>query len=267
MISALHAKEDLLNDLKRLGIRPGDGIFVHSSMKAIGYTVGGPRTVVEALLQSVAERGLIAMPGFSTDAYFPPDLEKADLSPEDIEWIENAVPGFDPHRSPTSGVGIVAETFRTWPDTHRSAHPAVSVCLNGADAAHYASDHSLAWATGEHSPIGRLLNRPSTKILLIGVGWNRCTPLHTAETFAKHRRTKTRRMKTGGSKGKWVEEPDVADDVNRLFPAVGAAFEQTGAVTFGTFGAAQCRVCNLKDLIEFASVWIDRANEESGDRR
>ncbi|MEM8744753.1 MAG: hypothetical protein AAGF14_08985, partial [Pseudomonadota bacterium] len=61
-----------------------------------------------------------------------------------------------------------------------------------------------------------------------------------------------------------IETPDGADDMNRLFPAVGEAFEQTGAVSFGIVGDASCRLCDFLDLIGFASAWIGDANGRSG---
>ncbi|MEM8811460.1 MAG: AAC(3) family N-acetyltransferase [Pseudomonadota bacterium] len=265
MTSKTHTQASLRYDLTALGIREGDGLFVHASMKAVGFVVGGPRTIIESLQAAVGEAGLIGMPGFSTDAYFPPDADRSALSPEEVARIEDAVPGFDPVKSPTSGMGVIAETFRTWPRTLRSDHPAVSICLNGADAETYREEHSLAWATGERTPLGRLRYRRAMKILLIGVAWNRCSALHTAEAVAEHRRTKTRRFKNGGGGGSWIETPDVADDMNRLFPAVGEAFEQTGAVSFGTFGDAPCRLCDFRGLIGFASTWIGDANRRSGD--
>jgi len=137
--------------------------------------------------------------------------------------------------------GQVTETFRTWPGTKRSDHPAVSICLNGKKANDFLKEHSLAWATGEKTPLGKLRDRHAMKILLIGVGWNRCSALHTAETFAQHKRTKMRRFKNGGPNGSWIETPDVADDMNRLFPAIGEAFEKTGAVSFGKFGGLNPR--------------------------
>jgi aminoglycoside 3-N-acetyltransferase len=53
--------------------------------------------------------------------------------------------------------------------------------------------------------------------------------------------------------------------MNRLFPAVGEAFEKTGAVSFGTFGDADCKTCDFRHLVDFASDWIDYANKQSGD--
>ena len=265
MAFAFHTRSTLLDDLHSLGVRKGDGLFVHASMKAIGYIVGGPRTLVETLLGAVGDTGLIGMPGFSTDAYFPPDVDASGLSPRQIAQIEDAVPGFDVLTSPTSGIGILPETFRTWPGTQRSDHPVVSICLNGLQAREFLGEHKLAWATGLQTPLGKLRDRQSMKILLVGVGWDRCTALHTSETLAAHRRTKTRRLKAGGGDGKWVESPDVADDMGRLFPTVGAAFEKTESVSVGTFGEAHCRICDYRQLVDFGTEMINEMNKESGD--
>ena len=265
MAFAFHTRSTLLENLHSLGVRQGDGLFVHASMKAIGYVVGGTRTVVETLLEAVGDTGLIGMPGFSTDAYFPPDVDRSDLSLGEIARIEGAVPGFDNSTSPTSEIGILPETFRTWPGTQRSAHPVVSICLKGLQAKEFLGEHSLSWATGPQSPLGKLCDRQSMKILLIGVGWDRCSALHTSETLAVHRRTKMRRLKVGGVDGTWVESPDVADDLGRLFPKVGDAFEKTGSVSTGTFGKAHCRICNYRQLVEFGSELINEMNKESGD--
>ncbi|MEM7269134.1 MAG: AAC(3) family N-acetyltransferase [Pseudomonadota bacterium] len=266
MICNIQTLQSLTADLRALGVEEGDGLFVHSSMKAIGETVGGPRMVVEALLSSVGSTGLIGMPGFSTDAYFPANIEPAMLSQAERAMIEDAVPGFDLHRSPSNEMGVIAETFRTWPGTKRSDHPAVSICLNGLNADGFLASHPLAWATGRDSPLGKLMERPSMKILLIGVGWNRCSPLHTAEELAEVRRTKIRRFKHGSAFGGWMETPDVADDLNRLFPSVGEAFEETGEVSLGRIGGAPSKLCNYGDLVRFASAWISRTNAESGDQ-
>jgi len=217
--------QSLQHDLAKLNITEGDGLFVHSSMKAIGKTIGGPRTVVEALISSVGTNGLVGMPGFSVDAYFPSDINIDDLTEKERADVEAAVTGFDPQKSPTHAAGIIAETFRTWPKTQRSSHPNVSICLNGLDARSYMS-HPLAWGTGGNSPLGQLRFRPKMKILLIGVGWNRCS----------------------------------------VFPTVGEAFEKTGAVAHGTLGSAVCKVCDFAELIKFASNEINAHNLESGDR-
>ena len=266
MDTKFYTKKSLLNDLASLGICDGDGVFIHASMKAIGSVIGGPRTVIEALMEAVGGNGLVGMPGFSTDAYFPANIDRSALTPDQVNEIENAVPGIDTKKSPTAGMGVIAEVFRTWPGTQRSDHPAVSICLNGPKADDFLAQHSLAWATGEETPLGRFRYRKAMKILLIGVGWNRCSALHTAETLATHKRTKIRRFKIGAGDGSWTETPDVADDMNRLFPAVGAAFDDAGFVSKGKFGNADCQICDFRALVAFAADWIGKANEQSGAR-
>lgn len=244
-----------------MGIENGHGLFVHASLGAVGHVIGGARSVVEALIDAVGETGLIAMPGFSTDAYEPESL--LDYSIEDQKRIRDAVPGFDKRRSPTVAMGIIAETFRTWPGTFRSDHPTVSICARGGDAADYLSPHPIAWGTGPDTPLGAFRYRPDMKMLLIGVGWNRCSLLHTAETLASHRRTKVRRFKLiENSEGVWIETPDVADDLGRFFPAVGAAFEACGSVRGGHVGGAETQICRYADLLEFATKRIGDAVAE-----
>lgn len=110
------------------------------------------------------------MPGYSSGAYFTAKVDRSVLTKDQIAVIEDAVPGFDVAKSPTSGGGVIAEAFRTWPGTHRSDHPVVSVCLNGEQANDFLQEHNLAWAMGKQPPLGTLCDRPSMEILLIGVG-------------------------------------------------------------------------------------------------
>ncbi|WP_425501608.1 AAC(3) family N-acetyltransferase [Parasulfitobacter algicola] len=70
----------------------------------------------------------------------------------------------------------------------------ISICLYGLNAKDFLVEHSLAWATGSQTPLRKLCEFQSMKILLIGGGWNRCSAFHTAKTLAEHRRTKTRRF-------------------------------------------------------------------------
>ena len=115
------------------------------------------------------------------------------------------------------------------------------------------------------TPWGRLRARPQMKILLIGVGWNRCSALHAAESEAMYKRVVTRTIKTGvGPNAKWIKAPDVADDLDRLFPLVGAAWEETGNVKSGNIGNASIKLTGYDALIEFASRWISDRNRADG---
>lgn len=254
-------QDDITQDLIALGVKIGDGLFVHSALSQIGHVVGGPRGLIEGLIAVVGQNGLIGMPGFSRDAYDP--FEGAAPPNEATRArIKAQMPGYDPALSNVRQNGSVAEAFRSWPGVRRSLHPTSSVLLWGADAEGYAADHdALDWPTGPASPWGRLCARPDMKILLIGVMWNRCSALHAAESRAPHRRSVMRHFLHDG---RWIDAPDVADDNGRLFPLVGADFEASGAVRIGKVGAAEARICSYADLVAFGADWLDARNMADG---
>ena len=227
--------DDLTQQLHSLGVEPGDGLFVHCALSQVGHVIGGPRGLIEALVDAVGDNGLIGMPGFSSDAYDPVSASDANLSRSDRLRIRSQVPGFDPERSNVRQNGAVPEAFRSWPGVVRSNHPTSSVLLLGPDAAELAARHDpFGWATGPDTPWARLSHRPAMKILLIGVDWNRCSALHAAESAAEHRRAVTRNIRHGAN-GAWIEAPDVADDLGRLFPLVGEASKVAPTVAVPPF--------------------------------
>lgn len=260
-------RNDLIQQLRALGVKRGDGLFVHSALGQIGHVIGGPRGLIEALLEAVGDQGLIGMPGFSRDAYDPTSFIDSNLSLQDRHRIRSQVPGFDPERSNVRQNGAVPEAFRSWPGIVRSNHPTSSVLLLGRDAQGYAAKHDPHdWATGPKTPWARLKDRPAMKILLIGVGWDRCSAFHAAESAAAHRRSVMRDIRHGAN-GAWIQAPDVADDLGRLFPLVGEAWEATGAVVTGKVGNAYCRLTDYGALLSFATDWIDRQNQQDGVNR
>jgi aminoglycoside 3-N-acetyltransferase len=55
-------KEQLIEDLRKLGVVEGDHLGIGLSFKSIGTAVGGPNTLVDALLEAVGPEGTIMMP-------------------------------------------------------------------------------------------------------------------------------------------------------------------------------------------------------------
>ncbi|MGI6337143.1 MAG: AAC(3) family N-acetyltransferase [Eubacteriales bacterium] len=107
-------REDIIAGLRALGLRAGDTVMVHSSLKAFGRVEGGADTVVDALLEVITETGIVAMPAFT-------------------DCTGGAVFSMDMPAEPW--IGAVAEAFRKRPGTCRSSHPTHSVCARGTHAA------------------------------------------------------------------------------------------------------------------------------------
>jgi aminoglycoside 3-N-acetyltransferase len=225
-------------DLTTLGLRPNQTVMVHSSLGKVGFTVGGPSAVIRALLKVLAPQGTLVMPA---------------ESPSMFDSDDSAV--FDPRSTPTT-MGAIPEAFRMYPGTERSSHPLVSVCANGPNAKTITAEHALEFSEGRATPFQKLYDLDA-HTLLLGVGFNRCTSLHFAESLVPRRRTTLSRfpMMRDGQRV-WVEKPDMAADNGVHFPIVGKRFVEEGHVHSGRVGDADSMLFSTRALVEFATAYF-----------
>ncbi len=154
-------KEMLAADLSALGLRSGDWVAVHSSLRSIGWVEGGPPGVIEALRSVVGPSGGIMMPLFVKPGGIRIDLA---LTP--------------------TYLGLLPETFRKYPGVVRSAHPTHSVGILGPGGREIAEAHRHAGYLNPGSPYDQLA-RLGGKVLHIGCNWNSSSILHLAEVLAE----------------------------------------------------------------------------------
>src|SRR5258707_5913637 len=247
-------RASLARELRALGVTPGAVLLVHASLKRLGWVVGGAHAVVLALTDALGRDGTLVMPTFSGQLTDPAGWPEPAVPAAWIETLRDHLPTFDPARTPTRGMGAIAEAFRTWPEVRRSTHPVTSLAAYGRHAAALMAHHSLPWSLGDQTPMGRLYELDA-QILLLGVGHDRNSSLHLAESRAVHGRRKIRRMlvEENGVRA-WRDFSEVDDDRGRLFPIVGAAFEATGQARLGNVGAAESRLLPQRALVGFAGA-------------
>jgi len=150
-------------------------VFVHSSMKALGWLEEGARTVLGALRDATGG-GTIAVPTFVQR--FNPETEYMKKKRAEGRTYENNPELiFDVAETP-SEVGAFAEHVRKLPGAARSLHPVHSVAAIGPDAEAIAVTGKTAW--GEGSPFAAL-HRLDADIVLWGVGFYYCTYFHAIE--------------------------------------------------------------------------------------
>ncbi|MBE0635892.1 AAC(3) family N-acetyltransferase, partial [Candidatus Bipolaricaulota bacterium] len=130
-------------ELSALGVRQGMVLLVHSSLSALGWVCGGPVAVITALQEAVGPEGTLVMPSYTGGLSDPQNWQHPPVPEEWKNTIRAETPAFDPLRSPTRGMGQIAETFRTWPGTVRSDHPRSSFCAWGAHAQYIVEAHPL----------------------------------------------------------------------------------------------------------------------------
>lgn len=157
----MNTSESLYHQLERMGLQNTDTVLIHSSMKAIGPTEGGADTVLD-VWQEYFREGLLLLPAHT--------------------WknVNQSQPVFDPQET-ESCVGILPELFRKRSGVFRSLHPTHSVAAWGREAEAYIQGEEKNNTPCTPGGVYDRLRFRKGKILLIGVGHDRNTFIHSVE--------------------------------------------------------------------------------------
>lgn len=254
-------KDNIIQELTSLGLKKGDVVMVHTSLKSMGYICGGAQTVIEALLEVVGNEGTIMMPTQSWKNLDPEDGVHWLCDEADWQIIRDNWPAYEKNITPTNTMGAVAEMFRLWPGSIRSNHPARSVCANGKYAEYLTKDHDLSNIFGKGSPIDRLYELDA-KVLLLGVSYDKNTSIHLADAIAnydsKHDCTEYSAIIENGERI-WKKYVTLFVD-GEDFEEIGKAFEEEYGkkISFGQIGDAKIRLMNQRDIVDFSVKWIEK---------
>ncbi len=168
----------------------GCNVAVHSSLSSFGNVIGGPGTVIRALLRVCRT---VLMPSFCEIGRTNPP---PDDRPSQNGWDYDSYSFDMSSTTPFDGslfdemseinvteMGRIAADFLRFSGTVRSKHPSMSWAANGPRSQWYVSDHA---SNDPNLPLKRLVDQEGS-ILLLGVGLNRCTAIHLAEEHAGRR--------------------------------------------------------------------------------
>ena len=106
-----NTKNSIMEDLRKMGVKEGMTVIVHSSLSSIGWVNGGEVAVIQALMEVVTEEGTIIMP---TQSALLSDPSEWEMPPVPKEWwqpIRDTMPAFHPSYTPTYGMGKIPEVF------------------------------------------------------------------------------------------------------------------------------------------------------------
>jgi len=165
--SCAWARSRLVDEFRRLGVRVGTALVIHSSLRRLGPVAGGARTILSALREAVGSEGLLVMPTYSHGTPF----------------VEGGAGFYSPLTTPSES-GALTEYFRTLSDVVRTGHPTHSFAAQGPRAEQICADHHWARPFDEDSPIGRLLSL-DCQVLHLGTTLEMSAAKHLAETVAR----------------------------------------------------------------------------------
>jgi aminoglycoside N3'-acetyltransferase len=164
----LITKRTLRAGLESLGIEAGDALMLHSSLKSIGYVDGGPRTVLEALVEAVGPGGTLVVPTY----WLPGGTILATCK------LDGYV--FDP-RKDGSSLGRLPSEFLRFEGIARSIHPTHSVSAIGRHAHEVVDSHHVAPSIfGAGSPWDRC-HAINAKVIGLGISMGPVTFYHMLE--------------------------------------------------------------------------------------
>ncbi len=242
-----YSKQQLKDDLLKMGLNPTDSIMIHSSMKSIGDVEGGADTVLDTLSEYFAE-GLLMLPTHTW----------AQMSSE--------YSLFDPKVEPAC-VGILPNLFFRRENVVRSLHPTHSIAALGKDAKEYVKGEEEAHTPCPPGGCWDRLRVVNGKILLIGVTHARNTFIHSVEEVldVPQRLTKepvAMQVKMPSGEIKQVpmhrhyneKSPHISDNFDKLMQA----FYDTGAAKKVSFGDANCILCDAQQIFRITSYILEK---------
>jgi aminoglycoside 3-N-acetyltransferase len=265
-------RRSLARDLVKLGLRAGEIVMVHASVRAIGPVIGGPDEIHIAVEETVAPGGAMLMyvgcqHGFD-------DVGRRIFSGDDEREILASLPAFDfRHARASRDFGILAEFFRSHPGTQCSRSVGGRMAARGDRGEWLVADHPWNYGYGKGSPLDKLC-MTGGKVLLLGSHHDEVTLLHYAEHIAPFEgkrivRYKSPLMQDGARSWVDCEEFDTSSDgVHANWPP--DAFAQivddfienaagTPACHMGQVGHAQSVLMDAAALVEHAmpimTVW------------
>lgn len=235
----MYTKDDLKRQLAQMGLKASDTVLIHSSMKAIGMVDGGADVVLDAWMEFFSE-GLLLLPTHTWKQMGP----------------EHRV--FDPAED-ESCVGLLTNLFLGRRGVVRSLHPTHSIAACGRRAAEYVLGEENCNTPCTPGGGYDRLRAERGKILLVGVGHERNTFIHSVEEVLNVPNRLTARpeeffvaMPDGRQKKVYMRrhynavQPHISED----FVKLEQAFYDRGAAKKTVFGAASCILCDARRIFE-----------------
>lgn len=262
-MTAPHRRGAVVEDLARLGVRAGDAVMPHVSLRAVGPIEGGAAGLVAALDEAVGPTGTVLVNvGVRDDWSWVGDHPEADRP----ALLADSTP-FDATTTPADpDNGVFAEVFRTTAGTLVSDHPEGRFAARGAGAAALLADVPWDDYYGAGSPLDRFASAGG-RVLRLGADVDTVTLIHLAEhrVDLPDKRWVRRHRLVAAAGGPVVRTVDTLDDRDGIadydvdedeFGVILRSYLATGRARTGRVGGARSELLDGEDLLAHAERWL-----------
>lgn len=173
-------RDQLTSTLQAVGVRPGDGLLVHSAIQYLGRPESGLDLYLESL-HAVLEASPVENDLQGNPQSLIPDSQFVfgTLAVPAFNFAYARGEPYDPGKTPSAGMGAFSEYVRQLPGAQRTHHPMQSLAVIGRYAADLAGrDTPSAFDPG--SAFERMLEL-DFKLLLLGADIQAVSMLHYSE--------------------------------------------------------------------------------------
>jgi aminoglycoside 3-N-acetyltransferase len=256
----MYSREQLANDFRNLGVKLGDMVMLHASVRAVGEIAGGPDQIHLALKSVLTSEGTLMM--YASCPRYYDEVGRGNLSIEQEQEIREKLPTFDPVTARSArDNGILVEFLRTYPDSQVNCHVARFV-LWGKQVGYLTSSQPWDYAFGLDSPLDRFLALDG-RIILLGSDHDAVTFLHYVEHVAdipgkRIARYQVPVMEDGQRVWRAMEEFDTSGDgvhphwPDRFFAKIVDNFLVKTGNNGGLVGNAATYIFSARELLDFA---------------
>jgi len=246
-------KKDILDFLENSGIRHDDKVVVHAALRSVGPIENGADGLIDAMC-SYLDKGLLIIPTHTWDE------------------VGRSNPFYDV-RTSVPCIGTLAKVAVSRKEGVRSLHPTHSVVAFGPGAADFVKGEELC---GSPAPLNSCLSRlyeEGGKILLIGVGHERNTYLHSVDErlgIPDRLNPDPFVITIKDQDGNIYHTPPfrthftVASDccVSEYYPNYKEAFEYAGDVKYAKLGEALVYICDARGMTDTVRKMWERTDHD-----
>lgn len=237
------ARQQLVDDLRELGLGAGDVVMVHASLRRTGPIDGGAATLIGAL-DAAAGTWMMTLGAIEQEGDDPAPFD-ALTTPADPD------------------IGVLAEVFRTTPGTVVSDHPEGRFGARGERAAWLVADQPWHHYYGPGSPLAKLAEAGG-RVLRLAADDDTITLTHHAEYLCDvpAKRSVVRRPVVMGAHGPEMRVVECLDDSDGIvdrdyFPEILDAYRAAGGVRTCRVGNAVAELLDAADYVRFATAWMN----------